>query len=147
MRLEGRILRDGRWWVAEIPMLDAMTQGRTRKDLLAMVADLVRTLADDAELNVSVLWDRTGRMEIESSEPEKLVALLLRRRRQKAGLTLEEVAARLGQTSRNAYARYEQGRSVPSVTRLGELLGAVNAESDFVIRESRVPYRSDRSRR
>ena len=145
MRLEGRFFKDGRWWLAEIPMLDAMTQGRTRREVIDMVADLVRSLSGSDDLEVTVHWDRSGRLEIESSEPGRLVALLLRRRRQMAGLTLEEVATRLGQTSPNAYARYEQGRSVPTVTRLGELLGAVNARSDFVIRESRAPYRSSPS--
>jgi len=36
------------------------------------------------------------------------------------------VARRLGQKSPNAYARYEQGRSVPTVEKLNELMRAID---------------------
>ena len=45
MRVQGRIFKDGKFWLAEVPMLDAMTQGRTEKEALVMVKDLVETLA------------------------------------------------------------------------------------------------------
>ena len=31
MRFEGKLIRDGRFWLAEIPLLDAMTQGGRAK--------------------------------------------------------------------------------------------------------------------
>jgi predicted RNase H-like HicB family nuclease len=43
MRFEGRLLREGRWWLAEVPMLQALTQGRTRKEALEMIADWLET--------------------------------------------------------------------------------------------------------
>ena len=46
MRLYGRVYKDGKWWLAEVPLLDAMTQGRSRKEALAMVADLLETLVE-----------------------------------------------------------------------------------------------------
>ncbi|MBC8457698.1 MAG: hypothetical protein H8D67_06875 [Deltaproteobacteria bacterium] len=30
MRFSGKIYKDGRFWLAEIPILDAMTRGHTR---------------------------------------------------------------------------------------------------------------------
>ena len=36
MRFPGRIKRDGRLWLAEIPAFDALTQGRTKREALAM---------------------------------------------------------------------------------------------------------------
>jgi transcriptional regulator with XRE-family HTH domain len=48
------------------------------------------------------------------------------------------VAARLGARSLNAYARYEQGRTTPSVQKLSELLSAVVPDWDFVLIESRT---------
>ena len=140
MRLEGRCVKDGRGWLAEIPMLDAMTQARTRRGVFEMTADLVRTLAGTEDLEVIVHGSRDGSLEVEVPDDAALIALLLRRRRQAAGLTLAGAAERLGQTSRNAFARYEQGKAVPSVTRLAELLRALDSRSDFVIRESRMPY-------
>jgi transcriptional regulator with XRE-family HTH domain len=61
---------------------------------------------------------------------------LLRRQREKSGLSLAEAAERLGAKSRNAYARYERGTSVPTVEKLTELLEAVAPGQDFVLQQS-----------
>jgi transcriptional regulator with XRE-family HTH domain len=42
---------------------------------------------------------------------------------------------RLGVKSRNAYARYEQGVSVPTVEKLDELLRAVAPGRDLVLQQ------------
>jgi hypothetical protein len=44
MELEGRIWKDGKFWLVEIPILDAMTQGKSRKDALRMIEDAVTGL-------------------------------------------------------------------------------------------------------
>jgi transcriptional regulator with XRE-family HTH domain len=48
------------------------------------------------------------------------------------------VAERLGVTSINAYARYEQGRSIPTIQKLSQLFAAVSSDRDFVVAESRT---------
>ena len=60
--------------------------------------------------------------------------LLLRRQREKRGLTLGEAAQRLRQKSRNAYARYEQGKTAPSIEKLEELLDAIAPEQRLIWR-------------
>lgn len=67
-----------------------------------------------------------GRILIEATDTAGLVALVLRQKRSHAGLTLHEMAKRLGATSPNTYARYEQGRAMPSVAVLDRLLHAVD---------------------
>ena len=69
-----------------------------------------------------------------------MIAFLLKQARTKAGLTLAEAAARLGSKSPNSYARYEQGRSIPSVQKLFQLYAAVagGKGADLVISPSRV---------
>ncbi len=62
--------------------------------------------------------------EIGGNDAAAMVALLLRRRRQASGVSLSEVASRLGVTSRHAYARYERGDAVPTVEKLDALLKA-----------------------
>jgi transcriptional regulator with XRE-family HTH domain len=59
--------------------------------------------------------------------------------REASGLTLAEAARRLGARSRNAYARYEQGSSVPTIEQLNRLIAAVSPGRDFVIRQSLAP--------
>ena len=45
MEMEGKIWKDGKFWLVEISALDAMTQGKTRKEALAMAEDLVVGMA------------------------------------------------------------------------------------------------------
>jgi transcriptional regulator with XRE-family HTH domain len=65
-----------------------------------------------------------------------MIGLLLKRQREVSGLSLAEAAERLGAKSRNAFARYEHGTSVPSVEKLSDLLQAVSPGRDFVLRQS-----------
>ena len=57
MRFEGRVDRDGRFWLAEISAFDALTQGRTKREALAMAEDLIETMADSLQATESSLED------------------------------------------------------------------------------------------
>ena len=46
MELEGRIWKDGKFWLVEVPILDVMTQGKSRKDALRMIEDAVSGLIE-----------------------------------------------------------------------------------------------------
>lgn len=72
--------------------------------------------------------------EVGANSVSVLIALLLRRQRERQGLSLADAAARLGQSSRNAYARYEQGRAVPTVEKLEELLKAIAPDQEIISR-------------
>lgn len=146
MRFEGRIERDGRFWLAELPAFDALTQGRTRREALAMAGDLIETMADERGFEVVAHDGRGASFEIEANRIAPLIALLLRRQRERAGLTLIEVAHRLGQSSPNAYARYESGRATPSVEQLERLLRAVSPEQGIVWRYAVGPAPTRRAR-
>ncbi len=106
-----------------------------------MIADAVEALVNKKGFKVRVYGTKGRAFEIGASDQGALTALLLRRMRQKAGLSLEEVAARLGAKSPNSYARHEQVWSVPSVEKLAELFDAGASNRESVIMESRVPYR------
>jgi hypothetical protein len=136
MRLHGRVYKDGKFWLAEVPLLDAMTQGRTRKEALAMVADLLETLANRPGFSVQVHPGTHEAFEVSAADTRGLMSLLLRRQRERSGLSLAEAAARLGAKSRNAYARYERGTSVPTLDKLTQLLQAVAPGQDFVLQQS-----------
>jgi hypothetical protein len=143
MRLSGRIWKDGKFWLAEVPLLDAMTQGRSRPDALRMIGDLVAAMVDKEGLEIEVFPGTRGTFEIGCEDAAALVAIVLRRQREKHGLSLAQVARRLGARSKTAYARYEQGRSVPTVEKLFELLAAVAPGEDFVLESS--PHASGRA--
>ena len=132
MRFPGRIKKDGRFWLAEIPAFDAITQGRTKREAFAMAEDLIETMADTQGFRAVVYPTGGASFEIGANRLGALVALLLRRQRERQGLTLAEAAERLGQRSKNAYARYEQGRARPTVEKLEELLRAIAPDQRIV---------------
>ena len=139
MRFSGTIYKEGKFWLAEIPILDLMTQGRTKKETYAMVADMLESLVNKDGFKVEVYQGKKDKFEVGSAKPKHMVSLLLQRKRELSGLSLAQVASRLGMKSRNTYARYEQGLSVPSVEKLNELLKAVCPQKDIVITESTIP--------
>lgn len=138
MRFEGRIWKRGRFWLIEVPILDVMTQGRSRREAFSMLEDAIEALVNRTNFSVTVHAGRGNDVEIEASDTAALIALLLRRQREKHGLSLGDVARRLSQTSRNAYARYEQGISLPTIDKLNRLLQAVAPETPLVLRPSRA---------
>jgi predicted RNase H-like HicB family nuclease len=132
MRFQGRIKKDGRFWLVEIPAFDAVTQGRTKREAFEMAEDLIETMANAKGFRAEV--HPTGRetFEIGGNDLGVLLALLLRRQRERQGLTLAEAAERLGQRSKNAYARYEQGKAMPTVEKLEQLLKAIAPDQRIV---------------
>ena len=134
MRFEGRIKKDGRFWLVEIPAFDAQTQDLTKREALATAGDLIETMADTKGFRVTVYRGSKGLFEVGANRIDILLALLLRRQRERHGLTLAEAAERLGQSSRNAYARYEQGRAMPTVEKLEQLLKAIAPDQEIVWR-------------
>ena len=135
MRFEGTVVRNGRFWIAEIPLLHAITQGRTRAQAFAMIGDWLQTMVN-RDGCAQVHPRGKCEFEVSGSDAAAMTALLLRRRREASGASLREVALRLGASSRNAYARYERGEAVPSLEKLDALLRATCPNGDFVIRES-----------
>jgi predicted transcriptional regulator len=135
MRFEGRVTKEGRFWLAEIPAFDALTQGRTKREALGMAKDLLETMADSSGFKVTVYPAGRGEVfEVGANRVRVLVALLLRRQRECQGLTLAQAAKRMGQRSRNAYARYEQGKAMPTVEKLDQLLRAIAPDQKIVWR-------------
>jgi len=132
MRFEGRIKKDGKYWLVEIPAFDALTQGRTKREAHAMAKDLLETMADKPGFDVTVYPKSGEAFEIGANRTGVLVALLLRRQRERQGLSLAQAAERLGQRSRNAYARYEQGKAVPTIEKLEQLLKAIAPDQTIV---------------
>jgi hypothetical protein len=138
MRFHGNIWRDGRHWLAEIPLLDAMTQGTSKKGALAMVEDLLESLINHAGFCATTHPGADGEFTVSTSDTRAAIVLMLRRQRSRSGLSLGEVAARLGASSRNTYARYEQGASQPTLEKLNQLLQAVAPDEDLVLGQSRA---------
>ncbi len=121
----GKVYKEGKFWIIEVQDLDIMTQGRTKDEAYDMLEDLLKTAsrregfkADIARFanNTFLLRGRDERSEAD------LIAILLRRQRARAGLSLNDMARLLKAKSKNAYARYEHGESVPSPIMMEKIL-------------------------
>jgi DNA-binding XRE family transcriptional regulator len=144
MMITGRIFKTGKWWAAHAPIAGVATQGRSRADAKVMLADALEALVDRPGFKVTVSeLDASGAVLIEANPSAALAARVLHYQRGMHGLTLAAVADALGASSRNAYARYEQGRAAPTLDKLCELLRAVAPELTIaVLPRAEVPARS-----
>ncbi len=136
MRLAGHVFKVGKYWAIEAPILGVVTQGRTKKEAYEMIIDAIESLVNKKGFKVEVFPRKGNYFVLGSPDLATLIALLLRRQRMKQGLTLMEVSKRLGAKSHNTYARYEQGKSIPTVEKFSQLLSAISPDNDFVLEES-----------
>jgi len=130
MMLIGRIEKqEGPFWSAECPSIGAYTQGRSRADAADMLREVVELMVGQADFKATVTElgpdDGGFAVYVSASEPAKLAALVLRYQREIHKLSLADVAEKLGASSRNAYASYEQGKREPSLGKYLELLAVV----------------------
>jgi predicted RNase H-like HicB family nuclease len=76
VRFEGNLVRDGRFWLAEIPLLDAATQGRTRTEALTMIADWLETMVNRPQFKAEVHPRGKLEFEVSGSDAAAMTALL-----------------------------------------------------------------------
>ena len=137
MKLEGRIWKDEKtnYWVVYVPLLDISTQGRSRKEALAMIEDAIQVEAGKEALKIQAELSRErGVFTVSANDPDSLIAFLLRRQRTCHGLSVRDVASRLKSSSPTAYAQYEQGKRAPSLGKLRDLLHAIDPKLDAVLK-------------
>lgn len=120
-------------WVISFPSLDSMTEGETKEEAIRMGADLIfsylETYFEDEineEFEVEVIEGDKGRVAVIATDYKLLLSLFLIKQREISSMNLQQVATKLGSSSRNAYKQYEKGRIDPSLGKLSHLLEAVN---------------------
>jgi hypothetical protein len=125
-------------WSAECEMIGAFTQGKGRDDACDMLRALVELQVDRKGFRVVVTeigeeLDGSIRVLVEANDPVVLTANVLRYQRQVHGLTIAQVAKKLGSSNHNAYAAYERAEREPSMSKYRELLRAIAPELRFTI--------------
>jgi len=84
VKFEGNLVRDGRFWLAEIPLLDATTQGHTRAEALTMIADWLETMVNRPQFKAEVHPRGTLEFEVSGNDAAAMTELLLRRTRRRS---------------------------------------------------------------
>ncbi len=133
MRFRGYVCKNGKDWLAEIPSLEVHAQGKTKKEALEMICDLVEGLVDKEGFVAEVHAAKGDQFEVGPGGRQSSCRTASPEKRELSGLSLAEAAERPGIASRNAYARYEQGKAAPTVEKLCQLLRAVSPEKDLVL--------------
>lgn len=149
MVITGEITKEGTTYAAMVEPLAAYAEGRSRSAACEALAEAIRELAAGfgplQGFRVEVRDDGEETLYVTASDPARLVSMLLRRQRDLHGLSLADVAGKLGTKSRNSYAQYEQGQRAPSSAVLQQLLDAVAPELVLAVipRTARVIPRWD----
>lgn len=141
MELEGKIWKDGKFWLVEVSALNLMTQGKTRKEALFMIKDAIMEyvhyyFVSDVEGFKLTVNEYDSLIGITSNNNNVLLALSLRKQREKSGSTVREVSKRLGSSSPNAYAQYEKAKKRLSLDKYEHLFHAVNPKQNLQIKIS-----------
>lgn len=126
MYLEGKVWKDEKFWLVEIPSLDLATQGKSKKDACKMLHDALKALMNQNRLYSKIILLDNDKLLLEMRDETALLALVLKRQRAKYGLSLSQMAKKLKARSKNSYAQYEQGRNEPSLSKLQEFFSAMN---------------------
>jgi DNA-binding XRE family transcriptional regulator len=91
-----------------------------------MLQDALEVLTDQKKISAKIILVDHGKFFLDVRDETALLALILKRQRAKHGLSLSQMAKKLGARSKNSYAQYEQGRSEPSLSKLQEFFSAMN---------------------
>jgi predicted transcriptional regulator len=132
MRIEGNIKKSGRWWAVDIPMLLIYTQGRTKKEAYEMVEDAVEGLVDESGFKVDI-HAGASTFFVKSNNDALLLGTALRQQRAHRGLSVRDVAQKMGSSSPTAYSRYEKGKTKPSFEKFSQLLKAIDESLEPVL--------------
>ena len=137
----GKVCKEGKFWTIEVPDLDLMTQGHTKAEAYEMLDDLLKTAIDRNNLKLDIARYRNDTFLLRGRDEQTeadLIALLLKRQRAKSGLSQSDMAKLLKAKSDNAYARYEQGKSVPGPLTMMKIFRAMGLDLEMRLRSPRV---------
>jgi predicted RNase H-like HicB family nuclease/DNA-binding XRE family transcriptional regulator len=134
MKLKAKLIKEkeGGYSIA-VESIGAFSQGETKKEALEMISEAIELMVNQKGFEIQISLVSGNTFYVESNQPNILFALWLRQNRIKQGLTLEDMRQRLGAKSRNEYAKYEQGKHLPSLEKTEELIKAVKSNASLVL--------------
>jgi len=147
LMLIGRVFRDGPGWSAHCEAIGVYTQGSSRKAAIANLIEVVELKVDRRGFAARVTDVSGDSVYIDSVDIAPLAAEVLKYQRALHGLSLADVAKKLGTASRNTYAVYEQGGREPTLSKYLQLLGAVAPEMALMVASTSTPTRPKRTAR
>ena len=139
MKFEGKLSKEKgeKYWGISFPEIGVFTQGKTKKEAYEMIKEAIELIVDfDDDFKVDVEPIDSISFFIIPNHVGPILALILKQKRIEMGLTIKDVTMRLGQTSPNAYGRYENGKNIPTLKKFDELLTAINPNTSSILKIS-----------
>ena len=134
--------QEGIWWSAHCDIAGIFTQGKSRANAMLALADAFEDVVNRDDFKVTVTALAGDEVSVDASDPALLLGVVLRYQREAHHLSLADVAKRIGASSRNAYARYEHGTSMPKLDTVQEILKAVAPELALTVGPRKGPSAS-----
>lgn len=152
LTLDGKIWKEGKFWLVKVPALDIMTQGKTKDEAHEMIKDAIESHIRAEGFEVDVIPEDANTFILSVESPENialLLGLMLKRLRAKNNLSLEEMRSRLGVKSRYNYAQYEKGDILPGFAQVSNFLEAMGLQVilNFNIAQSAATTKHLKARR
>ncbi len=136
MKIEGKLEKKAgeKIWGVDIPEIGIFTQGRTKKEAYEMAQEAIELVVELEGFKVTIEPGQNNSFFVIPNKIGPILAMVLRQKRVDNGLSIRQVADRLGQSSPNAYGRYETGKSIPTIEKFDELLAAIDPGSSSILR-------------
>ena len=134
LAFEGRVYKSGKFWLAEIPRLDLLTQGRSKTEAYKMARSVIEDSIGIPGFKITIKKSDGNNFYAIASDQDIALAFLFRRLREQQGLTVREASRKLGSNSPNAYGVYEQGRSKPTLGKASELFDAMELTKPIIFK-------------
>lgn len=129
MLLKGRVWKEEGFWLAEVKHLDLFTQAKTRQESLDLLMEQIEERYDFDKSQYSLKTITSSEIAITSISMNALVPLILKGLRNKEGLSVREVATRLGFKSRSSYFKYETGERSISIDQFDRIVKLIAGKS------------------
>jgi hypothetical protein len=140
MILKGKVWKDGKFWLIECTELGALTQGHSKSEAFAMMADWVQTALDDSSVKIEFVEDGCdGLFEMRFSDEQKVYALLIKHARESQDLTFSDVAQRLKLKSRSNAKHYESGKNSMTIGTFHKVMRALGLEVQVSLKKIADP--------
>ena len=104
------------------------------KDACEMAKEAIELVVDLDGFKVTIEPGQNNDFFIIPNNIGPILAMILRQKRIYNGLSIRDVASRLGQSSSNSYGRYENGKSIPTIEKFDELLAAIDPDSSSILK-------------
>ena len=136
MKIEGKLEKKAgeKMWGVDMPEIGIFTQGRTKKEACQMAKEAIELVVNLEGFKVAIEPAQNNNFFVVPNNTGPIFAMILRQKRIEHGLSMRDVASRLGQSSPNSYGRYENGKNIPTIEKFDELLAAIDPGLSSILR-------------